>query len=429
MTKKNSFETKWYKLDNTAIIFPVISNKKISSVFRVSCTLKEEVLRTVLEEALEETLECFKNFAVKLKKGFFWHYFETNKNPILVDEEKDYPCNFIDLGSNNQFLFKVTYFNKRINLEVFHALTDGEGAMRFLKSLAFNYIKIANKNNLSNEALKIPSVEMFPDNEDSYIKNYKKVNKNAFANKKAYRIIDKKMPLSIISVIHGYMSTNELIKVCKSKNVTITQYLTAVMIWCIYKEHMNGQVSKNPINITVPVSLRKFFGSTTSNNFFSIISVGFNVNKDNYVFDDILEEVINEFKEQLTKESLSNRIFSNVSFEKNIFVRSIPLFIKNIVLKFVYFKESKTSTSVLSNLGKIEVPIEFERYIDSFQILIDATESEAVKCSICSYCDKLACTFTSRFETPYLERAFFRYLESEGLDVIIESNGVHNEEL
>ena len=429
MNNRMNEETKWYKLDNTANIFPVVSNKRISSVFRISVTLKQDIVQDILKEALEDTLNYFDNFRVKLKRGLFWYYFETNKKSCLVEQEQDYPCAFIDRLSNNQFLFKVTYFKKRINLEVFHAITDGGGATNFLKSLTFNYIKIANKNELSESALKTLSIDVFSDNEDSYIKHHKRVHAKGLGYKKAYHIIDKRIPLSIISTIHGYMNTTDLLNLCRKRNVTITQYLATIIIWSIYNEYLNGQPSKDPINISIPVNLRHLFGSTTSSNFFSILSVGFTPTKEDYTFDEILEIISKQFKEQLTKENLSKKISLNVAFEKNIFVRFIPLFIKNIILRIIYNKSAKSSTSVLSNLGKIDVPDEFEKYIDNFSILLDITEVEPVKCGVCSYGDKLVCSFTSKFETPYLERAFFRFLQSEGIDVIIESNGVHNENL
>ncbi len=39
--------------------------------------------------------------------------------------------------------FQVSYYEKRINFEVFHALTDGTGAMHFLQELVSNYLKKA----------------------------------------------------------------------------------------------------------------------------------------------------------------------------------------------------------------------------------------------------------------------------------------------
>lgn len=192
---------------------------------------------------------------------------------------------------------------------------------------------------------------------------------------------------------------------------------------------MNGQPNNRSINIGIPVDLRKFFGSTTSANFFSFFFAGFRPTKEEYTFGEILEEVSVQFKKELTKESLSNKISLNVAKEKNMSIRFIPLFVKNIVIKAIYKREAKAATSALSNLGKIEVPDEFKKYIDYFSFVLSSTESDAIKCGVCSFEDKLVCTITSKFENSYLERAFFRHLQSEGVNVVIESNGVRNEEL
>ena len=429
MKEKANNETKWHKLDNTAIIFPVISNKRLTSVYRVAVTLNQEIKENILETAVKETLKYFKNFRVRLRRGLFWYYFETNKKAPFIEQEQDYPCAFIDQLTNNNFLFKVTYFNRRINLEVFHAITDGRGAIEFLKAITLNYIKVANHKELSEQVLKMPAVEVVADPEDSYIKNYKKVKVKPSKPSKAYHMKAKKIQLSTASVIHGHISTSEILSLCKKNNATVTQYLTALLIFCIYKEYMNGQPSNRSINIGIPVDLRKYFGSTTSANFFSFFFAGFRPTKEEYIFEEILEEVTAQFKRELTKESLSNKISLNVAKEKNMSIRFIPLFVKNIVIKAIYKREAKAATSALSNLGKIEVPDEFKKYIDYFSFVLSSTESDAIKCGVCSFEDKLVCTITSKFENSYLERAFFRHLQSEGINVIIESNGVRNEEL
>ena len=429
MKGKTNNETKWHKLDNTAIIFPVISNKRLTSVFRVAVTLNQEIKEDILKKALKETLKYFKNFSVRLRRGLFWYYFETNRKEPFIEQEQDYPCAFIDPLSNNNFLFKVTYFNRRINLEVFHAITDGKGAADFLKAIALNYIKIASHNELSEQALIMPAVEAVADPEDSYIKNYKKVKAKPSKPNKAYHINDRQIQLSTTSVIHGHISTSEILGLARKNNVTITEYLTALQVYCIYKEYMNSEPTNRSINIGIPVDLRKYFGSTTSANFFAYFFVGFRPEKEEYSFYEILKDVKNQFEKELTKESLLNKISINVAKEKNRSIRFIPLFIKNIVIKAIYKKEAKASTSSLSNLGKIEVPDEFKKYIDYFSFMLSATESDAIKCGVCSFEDKFVCTFTSKFENSYIERAFFRHLQSEGVNVVIESNGVRDEEL
>ncbi len=429
MKNKTSSEIKWHKLDNTANVFPVISNKTYSSVYRIAVCLKQEINEVILQEALIKTLPWFSSFSVKLRHGVFWHYFETNKKQPQVEREQTYPCAFIDPNTNSQFLFKVTYFGKRINLEVFHVITDGTGAIKFLKALTYNYIKLAYKDSLSEDVLNMPIVDVVSDVEDSYHKNYRKLSFPKSKTKKAYKLRGDKLPVFTMSVIHGTVVLPPLQELCKQKKVSLTTYISTLIIWCIYKEYLNEQTHKDPIQVNIPVNLRRFFNSTTEMNFFSYINVGITISKNEYTFDEMLDIISEQFKNQLTKENMSHAICNNVSTEKNIFVRAAPLVVKNLGVKLAYVSSSKANTVVLSNLGKIEIQDEFKEYVDSFEALISVSKSEPIKCSMCSFEDKLRFTFTSILRAPYLQRAFFRHLSNLGLDVTIESNGVYNEDL
>ena len=129
---------KWDKLDNTAHLFPVIAGEQMSNVYRISVTLTEEIKQEVLQEALNMVLPKFDLFNVRLRQGIFWYYFEENvKKAPKVIEEETYPCRFIVQNKNRSYLFRVTYYKCRINLEVFHVLTDGMGAINFLKELTY----------------------------------------------------------------------------------------------------------------------------------------------------------------------------------------------------------------------------------------------------------------------------------------------------
>ena len=51
-------------------------------------------------------------------------------------------CSGLYVPDQKSFLFEVSYYKKKINLEVFHCLTDGTGALNFLKELVRNYLMI-----------------------------------------------------------------------------------------------------------------------------------------------------------------------------------------------------------------------------------------------------------------------------------------------
>ena len=142
-------------------------------------------------------------------------------------------------------------------------------------------------------------------------------------------------------------------------------------------------------------------------------------------FDNIIEFVKNEFKEKLTFDNITKTMSANVKWGNNIFVRLIPLILKNIILKISYMEIRKYSTATLSNVGRINVLPEYKKYIDKFLFLLAPEPVEKIKCSACSYEDKLVFTFTSILEDTSIEMAFFRHLKEQGIDVQLESNGVH----
>jgi hypothetical protein len=274
-----------------------------------------------------------------------------------------------------------------------------------------------------------PCVDTTTNIEDSYLKNFLKQKKSGYSTIHAYQIKGEKLPLYLVGVIHGYLDTNQLLSMCHRKKTTITQYLAAVIIWSIYRECLNEQPDRHPIQISIPVNLRPIFDSTTSMNFFSAFYVGLRIERNDYSFEEILEITKNQFKEQLTKENFSKKIAFNVAAGKNIFVRFLPLPIKNISVKIGYWLSAKANTFSFTNLGRIEVPEQYAEYIENFEVLMTATNPEPVKCGLCTFGDKTVVTFTSRLSNTYVQRAFFRKLASDGLDVVIESNGVNNEDL
>lgn len=424
MKVKNS-ENKWRRLDNTAKIFPVIASEDLSNVFRVSVTLKDEIDAEKLQKALEDVIVWFDGFNVRLRRGFFWYYFETNKKKPVVEKENSYPCKYIDPRLNEQFLFRVSYYQKRINLEVFHAITDGMGAVNFLKELTYHYLRLVNGKSIAQK----PSIECALDTEDSYLKNYRKIPHKPYASNKSFQLKGELLYLDTISIIHGYVDLDSLKRKCSEYNVSITKYLVTILIWSIYEEYMNRQPQKYPVSINVPINLRSYFNSSTTMNFFAVSAVEFLSKGENHTFEEMLHHVEKQMDSNMEKDRLDRLISYNVSNEKKAVVRFSPLFIKYILMKIIYKKTSKRNTMTLSNLGVIKVLPEYEEYIDNFHFIIGVSEKQKMKCGVCSYGDRMIISFTSVLKNPYLQRAFFRTLSRDGIKVQIESNGVLNEEM
>ena len=108
-----------------------------------------------------------------------------------------------------------------------------------------------------------------------------------------------------------------------------------------------------------------------------------------------------------------------MSLERNPIARIIPLPLKDITLKIAdYFNDRKMTTSI-SNIGQIKMPPEFSDYINKFTICVSARRP---KITLCSCKDNLVISFTSPFENTDIQRIFFQYLTTNGVDVEITSN-------
>ena len=415
----------WRRLDNSAKIFPIASSKKYSSVFRLSAVLKEKINPKILKSAVEIVLKNLPSFKVKLKKGAFWYYFEDNAKEIIIEEEKNYPCKYIDPNTNNDYLFKVTYWGNKINLDIFHSLTDGNSGIIFLREIVYTYIEIAHKEEFDKK-LRIER-RLSNNTDDEYLKNYDKKSKGGRGGKKAYILKGKQLPLAAIGVIHVNINLEELKNRAKEKNVTITQYLTSVLIYSIYNTKYKKYNGKRPIKVCVPVDLRKYFKSETVNNFFSYITVQADMRlKMLQSFDGIIKFVKSDFEKMLTYEEISKTMSANVKLGNNPIIKIIPLFLKLPIVKLSYLEIRKYTTTTFSNIGRIGIIGEYQKYIDKFLMLIAPETVEKIKCSSCSFNNNLVFTFTSAMQDTEVEKEFCEKLKEEGINISVEGNGVHD---
>ncbi|WP_349946950.1 DUF6320 domain-containing protein [Lacrimispora sp. BS-2] len=422
--KRSPQGERWRRLDNTAKIFPVIASENLSNVFRIAAVLKEEVDPGTLQRALEEILPQFEGFSVRLRRGFFWYYFENNKRMPVIERETTYPCKYIDPHSNQLFLFRVTYFARRINLEVFHAVTDGLGAVNFLKALVYRYLDLKQNSRTGHQAPQKISSDVSMNVEDSYVRHYKKTEKRKYSSRKAYHLTGEALPLDEENVLHGYVDLKMLKTAAKSYGVSITRFLTAALIWAIYQEYLEGKPWEESIGISIPINLRTFFGSETTANFFAVTLIDFLSTSEEHTFSEVLEAVSRQMDIKITKEKMEQIISYNVSNEKKWYLRAAPLFVKWCALNLIFRKNDKAYTMTLSNIGPIEIEEDYREEIERFSLMIGVSKRQPIKCGVCSYGEEMIVTFTSVFQDTRLQDRFFGFLREMEIPVNLESNGV-----
>lgn len=433
MDKKSNRKSKkdniirWDRLDNTANLFPVITSESMTNVYRIAVTLCEDIEPELLQKAVEKVLPYFDMFQYRLKKGLFWYYFEVNRRPYpKIIEENTHPCQFINPYLNNEYLFRVTYFKNRINLEVFHVLTDGNGALQFLREITYQYLRYKHPE-LKGKVADGLHEDTSLDSEDSYLKNYKRSAKKTYKTGKAFVVKGEKFGTGTFGIMHGYINLEDIKRVAKQYGVTLNQYLVGVFTWAIYKSYLSGMTSKHAISTCVPVNLRPYFDSYTTKNFFVVVSAVFKAVKEEYTFEEVLEEIKKSLSEQITKENLERLFSYNVSNEKNMALRAVPLFVKNMAMKFIYRSSARANTATLTNLGVIQIADAYKDYIDKIYAVLSMSVGQNIKGAVCSYKDTMVFTFSSAIRDTFVQKEFFRKLTEDGICVAVETNGVYYE--
>lgn len=408
----------WSRLDNAAKIFPSTSSKKDTKVFRFACELKEKIEPTILQKALNKTVELFPLYKCILRRGLFWYYLEESDIQPFVQEEADTPCSPIYYKNKKTLLFEVTYYRNRINLEVYHALTDGTGALQFLKILVYYYIIFKYPENFQ----ELPSLDydasLFEKMDDSFQKYYSKgKSEHKIFPSKAYHIQGTKSPEHRLNVIEGILSVKSILTLAKKYNTTVTVLLTSLLILSIHKERSIRSYHL-PVVLTVPVNLRKYFQSGSARNFFGTINISYQFDSTEVSLEEMIIYVADYFKKELTQEKVEQRMNELAALEHNIFARLVPLFIKDISLQIANAFFERSVTTALSNIGQIIMPEEFSPYISFFDVFVS---TRRLQICMCSYKDIMTISFTSPFISSNIQKRFFRTLTDMGIEIMIDS--------
>lgn len=132
----------WYRLDNAGMVYSAIQRDDYSAVYRFSAVMDAPVDPQRLRQAARRVMPRFPGLQVRLRRGAFWYYFDSDPS-FVPDVEPDIanPCQPIRFSSKDRLL-RVFYYGPRISIELFHALADGAGALVFLKTLVAEYLRL-----------------------------------------------------------------------------------------------------------------------------------------------------------------------------------------------------------------------------------------------------------------------------------------------
>jgi len=427
MAKQAKKPLHWVRLDNAAKIYPAARRKNWSNVFRQSVTLTEEVDPAVLQSALAVTVKRFPSIAARLRKGVFWYYLQQVESAPELREEYSYPLTYMSKKEMRKCAFRVIAFHNRIAVEFFHSLTDGTGALVFLKNLTAEYLEqkyglhIPYENGIVDRSAPPPEEEL----EDCFPKNAGAVPASRKATD-AWHMYGEPQKDGFLTLTCFQLPVSETLALAHKYGVTLTVFMSAAMMMAL----LNLQKEKNlnirrqkRIKLLIPVNLRQLFPSKTLRNFAMYTIPELDPRLGEYTFPEICKIIQHKMGAEITKKHMSSVIATNVNDEKSTVLRLVPLPIKNAVMKAVFDSVGeRKSCLTLSNLGRVIIPESMAGYISRFDFILGVQAAAPYNCGMLSYRETIYINFIRNIKEAELERHFFAVLRSLGLFPTVESN-------
>lgn len=418
---------RWMRLDNAAKIYPASRSQNWSNVFRVSATLKDAVDVNVMQSALDVTVRRFPSIAARLRRGVFWYYLQQLSQVPRIRQESSYPLAPMSRDEIRQCALRVIVYEKRVAVEFFHSLTDGNGALVFLKTLVAEYLQQKYGVHIPAEQgvlgrLEEPSEEELEDSFQKYS-----------GNRNASRSATDAWKVSGTPEMDGFrhitcfqLPVERVLEKAHSYGVSVTTFLCAAMMQAIQNLQQEREPNirhRKPIKVLLPVNLRKMFPSRSLRNFVLYTTPEIDPRLGEYTFAEICDAVPHRMGLEVNPKFMSSMIATNINSERPMIIRAMPLFVKNAVMKMVFnaVGERKSCLS-LSNLGAVKVPKEMEAYVQRFDFILGVQATSPYNCGVLSYGDTLFINFIRNIREPALEYHFHCVLRDMGIPVTVESN-------
>ena len=418
---------RWMRLDNAAKIYPAAKRRNWNNFFRISATLTEPIDTAVLASALDVTARRFPSIAVRLRRGVFWYYLEEIPKTPSIQPEKSCPLAHVPFHEVRQCAFRVLVYKNRVAVEFFHSLTDGTGALVFVKTLLAEYL--SEKYGLSVPAekgvlgrLEEPSPEEL---EDSFARYAGDVTASR-AESTAYHLSGTPERDGYKNLVTMMIPAEKLRACAKEHGVSVTELLCAAMMQAIGElqaEKVPNVRHRKPVKVLIPVNLRNLFPSRSLRNFASYITPEIDPRMGDCSFSELCSLVHHKMGLENNRRTMRAKFAANVASERSPILRVMPLFIKNIAMKAVFDAVGECKSCLcLSNLGRVELPEVMVPYVQRMDFIIGVQARAPHDCGVVTWGDTVYINCIRSIQEPELECRFYRVLHRLGLPVKVESN-------
>lgn len=408
---------RWVKTDTASIMFSALTTKKWGRTFRFTAELTAPVAPETLKAAVADVLPFYPNLRLSLRRGFFWTYQVITDAMPEIREEGARPLLPITARYKGLPDFRLVYNGNEVSLEASHCIGDGKGIMRAFEEILSRYVYLTQGG--AEPYTPFQSEEETLENAfDTY---YQKGGaQDKLRSQKAFHF-DERCEPDFIRLLFAETDTAAVKALAHAKKMTVTEYMSAVLILGILKAAKTPVTQ--PVTIAVPVNLRRFFPTRTLRNFSIQSYINFDPQgRTDWTLDEICAATYGQLKESLAPEKLQLTLNKFGALKYNPVLRGVPYFIKRPVLVKSQNDSHASITTIFTNLGERTLPEALVGNVKKLRFVNGDTRNYglAVTCSCISSGGILSLCFSrANRDTSWFD-ACVDILRGEGLEITTE---------
>jgi hypothetical protein len=426
----------WVRLDNASTMFLAARSDTDPKVFRMTAEMDHDVDAVALQAALDTTFDRYPLYRAVLRRGVFWYYLQDSDLRPEVVAETQHTCAPIYQADERTLLFRVVHHRRRINLEVFHALSDGTGALWFLTDLVAAYVSLrfpddpGARTDPDRRGVRVEggveAVDARPDEtrheleSDSFTHYFRARGPAAGEERPRSRGLGR-----FVGVVELTMPAADVLALARAERVSLTSYLTALFFHAVRAAEADTDAAST-FGVSIPVNLRQLFPSTSARNFFTTVRLEHSYGRGADDLGTVSRDLDAQLRSQTTAEALEERVRRFIRFERMVVLRIVPSPIKNLLLGLLNRASNRGLTVAISNLGNIRLPEPAASHTTRMLFHVSAVRPQF--CAV-SYAGRLTISFTSPFTETGHVREFARFLSARGIPVAVSAGRVTEEEL
>lgn len=206
--------------------------------------------------------------------------------------------------------------------------------------------------------------------------------------------------------------------VTRAEHTTITAFFTALFAQTAMKQQQYEKKTSGetllPVQVMVPINLRKQFASDSLRNFSLYALPKLPPEAADAPFSEIVQSMAVQIQAQSAKSRLRAAIATNVALEQK--TASFPLWMKCVALRAGFeVCGGRSSCITVSNLGRVTLPDCIQQELERLDFMLTPRVHSPYNCGIVSLGDTLSLTITRRGKDRGVEKRFALLLVKQGI--------------